>query len=112
MNEIEYYSPEFTIFACRALIGDIRNMTSDCLENLRERAQYMHFFRENYKKISEILQKWSPEVSKESQPYTIISEIYTEYRNSPRATKENSQELSQKLISILIKYGYKPSRDI
>lgn len=50
MNNINFYTEEFTIFASMALIGDIINMSSNNLENLRERAQYMHFLDQIIKK--------------------------------------------------------------
>lgn len=114
MNNINFYTEEFTIFASMALIGDIINMSSNNLENLRERAQYMHFFRSNYKKISELLNNWNPKVPKEgiNSFYPIISDIYYTYGRVPKATKKTCPIISKELLITLSKYGFKPSRNI
>ena len=41
----------FTEMASRALLGDLKNITEMCLQDQRPRAQYMHYYRKNSKKI-------------------------------------------------------------
>lgn len=95
---------------CRALIGGLLNMCSDCLENFRPRAQYMHFFRAHFKKVNDLLR--DGDFSEELQNYRkILKGIQKIYRSSPKPTKDTCSEISKKQLTHLMSYGYKPTRD-
>ena len=96
----------------RALIGDLLNMSSDCIENLRPRAQYMHFYRAHYKKVKELLREGFWETDINSGFKRILIGILEVYYDSPIPTKENSIELSKKHLKLLIGYGYSPVREL
>ena len=96
----------------RALIGGLLNTSSDCLENLRPRAQYMHTFRAHYKKVKDLLREgdWSDPSLKTHQ--TILKKIMKIYNEVGLPVKENCQVLSEKQLNLLECYGYKRTRDI
>lgn len=98
---------------CRAIIGDIINMSSDVLDiwNIenRPRSQYMHRYREMEKKISEILSSWP--LGFVSPYHSVIKDLLEIYKTSPRVTKETEADFSKKILKLLTgKYGYKPTR--
>ena len=103
---------EQTLLRSRALIGGLLNMSSDCIENLRPRAQYMHFYRAHYKKVRELLREgyWETEIN--SGFKRILIGILGVYSDSPIPTKDNSIELSKKHLKLLIGYGYSPVREL
>ena len=103
---------QLTELKSRALIGDLLNMSSDCVENLRLRAQYMHFYRAHYKKVKELLREgiWDTEINQEFK--RILIGILGIYSDSPIPTKESSMELSKRFLKLLISYGYSPVREL
>lgn len=103
---------ELTELRSRALIGDLLNMSSDCIEDLRPRAQYMHFYRDHYKKIKSLLREGVWETEKTSPYKRVLIGILGVYSEFPSATKENSMELSKKHLKVLMSYGYKPTREL
>lgn len=101
-----------TDLRCRALIGDLLNMSSDCLENLRPRAQYMHFFRAHYKKVKDLLRDgfWGNEQNAGYR--ALLKEIIKTYNEVGLPTKDNSMTLSEKQLILLENNGYQRTRDI
>lgn len=101
-----------TELRCRALIGDLLNMSSDCLENLRPRAQYMHFFRAHYKKVKDLLRDgfWGNEQNAGYKE--LLKEIIKTYNEVGLPTKDNSMTLSEKQLILLENNGYQRTRDI
>lgn len=102
---------KLTELRSRALIGDLLNMSSDCLEDLRPRAQYMHFYRAHYKKVKDLISQgnWI----KDSEIYRrILKDILKIYQESPIPNKDNCIELSKKQLILLKGYGYKETRDL
>ena len=90
-----------TELRCRALIGDLLNMSSDCLENLRPRAQYMHFFRAHYKKVKDLLRDgfWNSTLNDGYR--ALLREIIKIYNEVGLPTKDNSMILSEKQLNLL-----------
>lgn len=89
--------------ASRALIGDFRNMTHDCIENLRPRAQYMHFYRGSIKKLRDLFDNWCiQDLSKK----LVLQEIYEYLCSHPKVNHDNQIETSKNIMGILIRYGY------
>lgn len=89
----------------RACLGILWNMATSNLDFLRERAQYMHFYRRNFQEVCGILE----DIHKtgEGMEYEgVLSEIYNLYLNSPKPTKITCKELSKNVLEILRKYGY------
>ena len=81
-------------------------MATENLDYLRERAQYMHFYRKNFQEVCSILE--DIHVTGQGMEYEVIlSEIYNLYINSPRPTKITCKELSTRILEILNKHGYK-----
>jgi hypothetical protein len=102
---------EKTELKSRALIGGLLNMSSDCLENLRPRAQYMHFYRLHYKKVKNLI--YNGTWVDETRIYlNILKDILKIYQESPIPSKNNCIDLSKKHLSLLKKYGYKETRDL
>ena len=103
---------QLTELKSRALIGDLLNMSSDCVENSRPRAQYMHFYRDHYKKVKELLREgiWETEVNYNYK--RILIGILGVYSDSPKPTKESSMNLSKRFLNLLIGYGYEPVREL
>lgn len=101
-----------TELRCRALIGDLLNMSSDCLENLRPRAQYMHFFRAHYKKVKDLLRDgfWSSTLNDGYR--ALLREIVKIYNEVGLPTKDNSMILSEKQLNLLENNGYQRTREI
>lgn len=96
------YDPYFTEMASRALLGDLRNITEMCLQDQRPRAQYMHYYRSNSKKILELLQNWNPEYPKDEK-YKILHKISEYYRTHPKCIFDTQKQLSLDIKNIL--YG-------
>lgn len=96
----------------RALLGNLRNAASDVLDpwnkENRPRSQYMHRFRDQHKKLLVLLEDFP----KEFQVPQILKDLDYFFRNNPKATKENSEEVSVKLLEILGNYGITPTRDL
>ena len=101
-----------TELRCRALIGDLLNMSSDCLENLRPRAQYMHFFRAHYKKVKDLLRDgfWGGTLNDGYR--ALLREIIKIYNEVGLPTKDNSMILSEKQLNLLENNGYQRTREI
>ena len=81
-------------------------MATANLDSIRERAQYMHFYRKNFQEVCHILEdihKTGIGVEYEG----VLSEIYNLYVTSPRPTKITCKALSTGILNILKKYGYK-----
>ena len=91
------YDIYFTEMASRALLGDLRNMTRQCLADTRPRAQYMHFYRLNHKKIKDLLENWNSEVPK----CQVLWDILEYYNTHPKCTFNTQRELSQDIQNIL-----------
>lgn len=101
-----------TELRCRALIGDLLNMSSDCLENLRPRAQYMHFFRAHYKKVKDLLRDGFWNNTLNGGYKALLKEIIKIYNEVGLPTKDNSIILSEKQLNLLENNGYQRTREI
>ena len=82
------------------ILHSLLNVASRCVENLRERAQYMHYFRRSFKDICKVL-KDKPAII-ETRPE--LYEIYQVFMNYPEPTKENCKEISGNILNILKNY--------
>ena len=96
----------------RALIGDLLNMSSDCLENLRPRAQYMHFYRAHFKKVKDLLREGDWSGIEISSYKNLLREIIKVYNEVGLPVKENCMLLSEKQLILLESYGYQRTREI
>ena len=101
-----------TELRCRALIGDLLNLSSDCLENLRPRAQYMHSFRTHYSRVKDLLRVgyWDNTLNRGYK--ALLKEIIKIYNEVGRPTKDNSMILSEKQLILLENNGYQRTRNI
>ena len=101
-----------TELRCRALIGDLLNLSSDCLENLRPRAQYMHSFRTHYSRVKDLLRVgyWGNTLNRGYK--ALLKEIIKIYNEVGRPTKDNSMILSEKQLILLENNGYQRTREI
>lgn len=95
----DYY---FTEMASRALLGGLKNITEMCMQDQRPRAQYMHYYRKNSKKILDLLKNWCSEYPKDEK-YILLSQISEYYRTHPKCTFDTQKQLSQDIKNIL--YG-------
>lgn len=86
----------------RAIIGNIRNMSSDCIERPRPRTQYMHFWRNTKKKLAEVLAEKGLLCTQRREVLEGLSEILKEYEK-PQNT--DSPEISKKCLEYLTEYG-------
>lgn len=94
------------IESARACLGILWNMATSNLDYLRERAQYMHFYRRNFQELCGILE--DIQRLRSGQEYEpILSELYQLYMNSPKPTKITCKDLSRGILEILNRYGYK-----
>lgn len=94
------YDNYFTEMASRALLGDLRNITEMCLTDQRPRAQYMHYYRKNSKKILDLLINWSPDYPKEIN-YILLNKISEYYHSHPKCTFDTQKQMSQDIKNIL-----------
>ena len=96
------------IESARACLGILWNIANSNLDYLRERAQYMHFYRRNFKEVcSIIVDIHKSGVGREYE--NILTDIYQLYINSPKPTKITCKELSQGILEILKRHGYTKS---
>lgn len=99
MNTYDIY---FTEMASRALLGGLKNITQQCLTDQRPRAQYMHYYRSNNKKIKDLLKNWNPCVPK-NESYNTLSLISEYYSSRPKCTFDSQKQISQDIQKII--YG-------
>lgn len=81
----------------RAIIGNIRNMSDDCLNRPRPRAQYIHFWRGIKKKIIATL----PEIS-ESPLKTAVEGLGKILESWPKPVNSDSPEISRACLDYLM----------
>lgn len=89
----------------RAILGNLRGMSKECLEGKRPRAQYMHFWRDIKKKIATYLKVYpGPEKDKngciEQSAYRIIEDTWN-YLKTIKPVKENQAEISENVLEII-----------
>ena len=94
--------------SARGCLGILWNMATANLDYLRERAQYMHFYRKNFQEVCSILEDIH-NTGQGVEYESILSEIYNLYLNSPQPTKITCKQLSSDILNILKKYGYTKS---
>lgn len=94
------------IESSRACLGILWNIAASDLKSTRERAQFMHFYRRNFKEVCLILEDIHL-MNLGLEYEKILSDIYKLYINSPKATKKTSKDLSKGILNILNNYGYK-----
>jgi hypothetical protein len=91
----------FTEMASRALLGDLKNITEMCLQDQRPRAQYMHYYRKNSKKILDLLNNWSGPKDERYYYLNLVSEYY---KTHPKCTFDTQKQLSEDIKQIIQNY--------
>jgi hypothetical protein len=81
----------------RAIIGNIRNMSDDCLNRPRPRAQYIHFWRSIKKKIVATL----PEIP-EGPLKVIVGDLGKILEAWPKPVNTDSPEISKACLDYLM----------
>ena len=95
----DYY---FTEMASRALLGDLKNITEMCIQDQRPRAQYMHYYRKNSKKILDLLKNWSGPKDERYYYLNLVSEYY---KTHPKCTFDTQKQLSEDIKQIIQNYS-------
>ena len=94
----DYY---FTEMASRALLGGLKNITEMCIQDQRPRAQYMHYYRKNSKKILDLLNNWSGPKDERYYYLNLVSEYY---KTHPKCTFDTQKQLSEDIKQIIQNY--------
>jgi hypothetical protein len=81
----------------RAIIGNIRNMSDDCLNRSRPRAQYIHFWRGIKKKIVATL----PEIP-DGSLRTTVEGLGKVLETWPKPVNSDSLEISKACLDYLM----------
>lgn len=83
------YVPNHPVESKKAIIGALKLIAQEDIQCERERAQYMHRYRQICKELFQLL--------KETPQDDEIRSIINIFREKGRVTKENSKQLSEKL---------------
>lgn len=95
------YDNYFTEMASRALLGDLKNITEMCLRDQRPRAQYMHYYRKNSKKILDLLNNW---FGPKDERYYYLNLVSEYYKTHPKCTFDTQKQLSEDIKQIIQNY--------
>jgi hypothetical protein len=98
IEEKDLWKPENRENIERAILGNLRGMSRECLEGKRPRAQYMHFWRDIKKKIATYLKVYT--TTGQDGTYDIIFRVW-EYLKGIKPIKENQAEISKNVLKIL-----------
>lgn len=98
----ENYVPGKPALSSHLIVHSLMETSRRCIENLRERAQYMHYFRRVFKEICGVLNE-CPEIV---EKYPVLIDLYYLFNNSPLPTKNTCIELSKNILTILHNYNY------
>ena len=86
-------------YKVRAIIGNIRNMSMDCVQGIRPRAQYLHFWRSTKKKMIEVDSELSGDTSDlRRATFYALKGVLDQY---PNPTNKEAPEISEKCLQVL-----------
>lgn len=85
-------------FSCKAILGILKNMTKQNINDGRDKSQYLHFYRKNFKDLCFLL---GNNQAKQTEYYNKLVEIYKVYIEFPQINKQTCLDLSLKISKIL-----------